>query len=332
MLKVLALVIFVWGCNAWAEESLLINKLTDKNARQKRLLFYDGEGQLVNTYGNSLYHYGRNEQENLFHWTFLNNFLSPIFPTAIGRTSIAYMVPVSDAVVQQINKDPVYQNKLLILTYKDPLVEVNPLCSGRRAQIPSTNLCSNFLNCWDGWAFEQECPAGLMFSTEGYCDYPQNVNCNNRKVKEPVSPMCSKEFEAFRNKVDCSEFFVCVNSLPVRFKCPADLAYSEVLGICDYPGRVACNFTQLITPSAPSSVQTTQLFTEATSTITPSESSTTAASTAAPISNQNRDKNMVINKYEYNTQSWSSTHVAVSRQDAIRQLQLGKIAQISVDN
>ncbi|XP_045760436.1 uncharacterized protein LOC123864204 [Maniola jurtina] len=331
MLKVFALVVFVWGlCGAWADENLLLNKLTEKSSRQKRLLFYDGQGQLVNTYGNSLYHYGQNEQENLFHWSFLNNFLSPIFPTALGRTSIAYMVPVSDAVIEQFHKDPVYQNKLLILTYKDPLVEVNPLCSGRRAQIPSPNLCSNFLNCWDGWAFEQECPAGLLFSNEGYCDYPQNVNCNNRKVKEPLNPTCSKEFEAFRNKVDCSEFFVCVNSLPVRFKCPADLAYSEILGICDYPSRVSCNITQLNTSNAPTSVQTTQISTEATSTTASSAASSTS-STAAPVLTLDGDKNMVINKLEYNTQSWSSTHVAISRQDAIRQLQLGKIAQISVD-
>ncbi|XP_023951160.2 uncharacterized protein LOC112055329 [Bicyclus anynana] len=329
MLKLFALVIFVWGCGAWAD-SMLLNKLTEKSSRQKRLLFYDGQGQLINTYGNSLYRYGQNEQ-NLFHWSFLHNFISPLYPTALGRTSIAYMVPVSDAVIQQINKDPVYQNKLLILTYKDPLVEVNPLCAARRTQIPSPHLCSNFLNCWDGWAFEQECPAGLLFSNEGFCDYPHNVNCNNRKIKEPVNPICNKEFEAFRSKGNCSEFFVCVNNLPVRFKCPADLAYSEVLGICDYPSRVVCNVTQSNTSNAPSSVQTTQVFTEETPTATPSVASSTASPTAIPIPTPN-DKSMVINKLEYNTQSWSSTHVAVSRQDAIRQLQLGKIAQLNVDN
>lgn len=38
MLKVFALVIFAWGMCAWADESLLLNKLTEKSARQKRLL------------------------------------------------------------------------------------------------------------------------------------------------------------------------------------------------------------------------------------------------------------------------------------------------------
>lgn len=101
----------------------------------------------------------------------------------MGRTSIAYMVPVSDAVIQQFNKDPVYQNKILVLEHKDPIIEINPLCAGKRAQIPSPKMCNNFLNCWDGWAFEQECPAGLVFSNEGFCDYRYNVDCKDRKLK-----------------------------------------------------------------------------------------------------------------------------------------------------
>ncbi|OWR52984.1 hypothetical protein KGM_202389 [Danaus plexippus plexippus] len=58
-------------------------------------------------------------------------------------------------------------------------------------------------------------------------------------------------------------------------------------------------------------------------------SSTSPVSTMAPTSTSSvpTDQN-VINKMEYNMHSWTSTHVAISRQDAIRQLQLEKIAQV----
>lgn len=92
------------------------------------------------------------------------------------------MIPVSDAVVQEINRDPVYQNKILYLTHLDPLVQANPLCNGKRTQIPSPTLCNNYINCWDGWGFEQECPAGLLFSNAGFCDYPNAVDCESRKL------------------------------------------------------------------------------------------------------------------------------------------------------
>ncbi|XP_026484503.2 uncharacterized protein LOC113392336 [Vanessa tameamea] len=328
-MKILTLIVFAYAaCGARSEASPFLNKLTEKSARQKRLLFYDEQGRLVKTYGNPLYHIGQNDQDNLFYWSFLNTFLSPIFPTNLGKTSIAYMVPVSDAVIQKINKDPIYQNKLFILTYRDPIVEVNPLCAGKRAQIPSPNLCNNFLNCWDGWAFEQECPTGLVFSNEGFCDYPYNVDCRDRKLKDPRPP-CSKDFEAFSNEADCNEFFVCVSGLPVRFKCPADLVYSENLGVCDYKSRVQCNVT-FETTKTPSITQMTPSSSEASSIIQNVPDFTAPAipsSTTVPT-----DKKVVLNKMEYNTQIWSSTHVAFSRQDAIRQLELSRMDRGNEDN
>ncbi|KOB67687.1 DNA-directed RNA polymerase II subunit RPB1 [Operophtera brumata] len=66
------------------------------------------------------------------------------------------------------------------------VVEPNPLCEGKRTQVPSPSFCNNFLNCWDGWAVEQECPIGLLFSNKGYCDYADTVNCHNRKVNGEV--------------------------------------------------------------------------------------------------------------------------------------------------
>lgn len=55
----------------------------------------------------------------------------------------------------------------------------NTRCVTLRGQFPS-DACHTFLNCWGGVATEQACPDGLLFSTKGYCDYPENVNCAGR--------------------------------------------------------------------------------------------------------------------------------------------------------
>ncbi|XP_045510638.1 uncharacterized protein LOC123705716 [Colias croceus] len=296
-----------------AELNPLLEKLT--NGRQKRLLFFDEQGTLVKTYSNP-YQYGNSiEEKNPLLLNFLNPFYSVLQPNLFGST-IAYAIPVSEAVLHQIHIDPLYHNKLIILSTHHPVVESSPLCAGRRTQIPSPKLCSNFLNCWDGWAFEQECPAGLLFSKEGYCDYAYNVDCSSRLMKEP-QPACNKDFEAFKNNANCNEFFVCVHRYPVRFQCPADLAYNEELGVCDYPSKVNC--TTHISAEVPTTAPI-----ELTTVPTSNELNIPASTTTSTP-----DKNMVISHTEFNSHSWKSLQVAMSRQEAIKQLQLGQIAHIN---
>lgn len=50
------------------------------------------------------------------------------------------------------------------------------LCLTPRGQFPGTT-CKKYVNCWDDIVVEQECPEELLFSSKGYCDYPQNVEC-----------------------------------------------------------------------------------------------------------------------------------------------------------
>ncbi|CAH0600755.1 unnamed protein product [Chrysodeixis includens] len=216
--------------------------------RQKRLLFYDENGNLVKTYSSPYPNnpYLQNLRLNAGHLPYYGSFLNPFFGFIKDFGNIFTLtIPVSNEVIQQIQKDPDYHNKLMITPTKDPVIEPNALCEGRRTQIPSPSLCNNYLNCWDGWAVEQECPTGLLFSNLGYCDYSDNVNCESRKLIQPppTQPQCKKDFEAFRNAFDCNEFFICVGRQPVKFKCPADLAYNQFLGVCDYPTRVDCSST-----------------------------------------------------------------------------------------
>ncbi|XP_063394104.1 uncharacterized protein LOC134679162 [Cydia fagiglandana] len=287
------------------------NPLLEKTAngnRHKRLLFYDEQGNLIQTYNNPLRDFPEQMEKFPFFGSFFQpfyNFIRPI--QSFGRPT-TYMIPVSDEVIHQIAQDPIMQNKLLLLP-RDPVVEQNDLCLGKRAQIPSPKLCSVFLNCWDGFAFEQECPSGLLFSSEGYCDYPQRVDCNNRRIIERPAPApirCASEFEAFRSEWSCGEFFVCVNRLPVRFQCPNELVFNTELGICDYPARVNCSAS--VNLSGAAEVQS-----------------------PAPGGTASTDgKTVLLKSSIYNTQSWSShSHVALSRQDAVRQLQLGRIANVN---
>ncbi|KAI8429574.1 hypothetical protein MSG28_000188 [Choristoneura fumiferana] len=273
--------------------------------------FYDEQGNLVQTYNNPLHDFPEQMEKIPFFGSLfqpLYNFVRPA--SSFSVRPMTYMIPVSDEVIHQIASDPLMQNKL-ILPARDAVIEMNSLCSGKRAQIPSPKLCNAFLNCWDGWAVEQECPNGLLFSVEGYCDYPQRVDCNNRRTNDKPAPQprCASDFEAFRSDSSCSEFFVCVNRQPVRFLCPADLAFNQDLGICDYPDRVNCS----IPASAP----------QTTAAPAPAAPASTSDATPPPDT-----KTVLMRSSVYNTQSWS-THVAMSRQDAIRQLQLGRIANVN---
>lgn len=90
---------------------------------------------------------------------------------------------------------------------------------------------------------EQECPAGLAFSEEGYCDYPYNVDCGSRTTDKPAplgEASCPTAYGTYRSDKNCSAFVVCVASTPYLFNCPEGLDFNDELGVCDYPYRVDC--------------------------------------------------------------------------------------------
>ncbi|KAL1453206.1 hypothetical protein WDU94_007371, partial [Cyamophila willieti] len=124
-------------------------------------------------------------------------------------------------------------------------------CASPRGQYPSPNSCSNYINCWDDVAIEQECPAGLVFG-ETSCDYPQNVDCGDRPVTTPVSAgsdgsnssngtsECPSNFGTFKSNKNCGAFVVCVAGEAYEFSCPGGTNYNDHLKVCDYPYRVDC--------------------------------------------------------------------------------------------
>ncbi|XP_004928626.1 uncharacterized protein LOC101740462 [Bombyx mori] len=405
MIKVLSFVLLmIFGsCSSQAD------------GRQKRLLFYDEDGNLVKTYTNP---YLRDLALHADKLPLYGNFLNPFFAfirTSHSSSLPAFAIPVSNEIIQKIEYDPLYQQELIINPKKDPAIVSNPVCEGKRAQVQSPLTCNSFLNCWDGWSFEQDCPKGLMFSGDGYCDYAENVDCNIRTPSKPQipqlpqpepqpikpaqpqippipqtispsppqppciqalpptllppaplppakpaqpqspatgpplqtveplppqqqpahqhpqppqpqvpqpqppqlqpllepQPKCGQDFETFRSQFNCNVFFVCVNRQPVKFYCPADLAYSQILGVCDYPDRVECGKALLITTA---------------STAPPQQTTTPLIMSSSPLypelPKQEDSPIFLFENSNYNSQSWSTTNIAMSRSDAIRQVLL----------
>ena len=42
------------------------------------------------------------------------------------------------------------------------------------------------------------------------------------------------------NPVDCSKYYVCVNSEPIEMNCPEGLWFNTELNVCDFSENVAC--------------------------------------------------------------------------------------------
>ncbi|XP_060810688.1 uncharacterized protein LOC106129314 [Amyelois transitella] len=304
-----------------------------KNNRQKKFLFYDEGGRMVNIFSNPyLQNFFLNAGNLPLFWNFLNPFFNYLRPISISGTSACFMIPVSEQVIQDISNDPVYENNL-ILPQKQPVIEPNALCSGKRGSFASPKSCSSFLNCWDGWAFEQQCPEGLMFSGAGFCDYSDNVDCKNRLKPVPTN-LCRQDFQTFRNKANCNEFFVCVGKQPVKFQCPADLAYNETLGVCDYRNQVNCAPTLPDAPSLPNVETAPAPAPPASSTNTPAQRPTfypTAPPSNPPPASPEIPllkpapkpyfgSDFIFSNSIFKQESLLASHKATSREDAINQL------------
>ncbi|XP_059054161.1 uncharacterized protein LOC131848357 [Achroia grisella] len=292
---------------------------TSETNRQKRFLFYDEDGHLVNAYGNSLL---RNLFLNAGNFPFFSALFNPFFnylrPLNIGGVPACYMIPVSDRVIQNINKNPANQNKLII-SRNEPIIEPNAFCAGKRGSFSSPKSCRSFLDCWDGWAFQQECPEGLLFSNAGLCDYADNVDCKNRMIPSSVQTSCNRDFQSYRNQYNCNEFFVCVSRQPIKFKCPANLAYNERLGVCDYADNVNCRIYQADLP-VELPVDATPPALPVSPTVPSSNVDPTVPALPTLAPSKEVGNTFIIRNSIFNSESLIAGHEASSREDAIRQL------------
>ncbi|XP_044258604.1 probable chitinase 10 [Tribolium madens] len=122
-------------------------------------------------------------------------------------------------------------------------------CLKPRGQFRS-DTCNKFVNCWDDVVIEQECPKGLLFSNNGYCDYPNNVNCGsttNPEIRNDIKSECPLEFGTFRDRQNCSNYFTCIGGkIVANYTCPSGFNFNDNIGVCDYEDRVDCSKEPLI--------------------------------------------------------------------------------------
>ncbi|XP_043488559.1 probable chitinase 10 [Polistes fuscatus] len=159
-----------------------------------------------------------------------------------------------------------------------PLPPLPPGCLTSRGQFSSPKSCANYLNCWDDAVVEQTCPNGLLFNDfSNVCDFDYNVNCGSRPLPTPKPPLppgskfCPDPYGRYRSSTNCSEFYVCLASKPIKFGCPQGLVYNDELGVCDYVRNVDCKGSATPKPQPQSQ---------------PQSSTTQSWSTASPVSVQ----------------------------------------------
>ncbi|XP_063232132.1 basic salivary proline-rich protein 1-like [Bacillus rossius redtenbacheri] len=144
----------------------------------------------------------------------------------------------------------------------EQLEELKKSCTAPRGQFPHATACHKYVNCWDDVAIEEACPGGLLFGDKGYCDYPFNVDCGERKIEKPVplseNAECPTAYGRHRSSEACNIFYVCLGSQPVKFECPDTLAYNPELHICDYPYRVDCEGLPIVPVNSSSEEETSE--------------------------------------------------------------------------
>ncbi|KAJ8981606.1 hypothetical protein NQ317_011885, partial [Molorchus minor] len=119
-------------------------------------------------------------------------------------------------------------------------------CLKTRGVFPST-VCNRFVHCWDGGFEERECPEGFLFSTRGYCDSAENVDCsgrtpNSNKIEDSPNQECPLETGTFRDTNKCNAFYTCLfGKIVARYTCPEGLNFNDNIGVCDYANRVDCS-------------------------------------------------------------------------------------------
>ncbi|XP_055610304.1 probable chitinase 10 [Uranotaenia lowii] len=162
--------------------------------------------------------------------------------------------------------------------------------------------CHKYLTCNWGELVEQQCTPGLLWNDNAkYCDYPENVNCNDQSGSTSVpstssSPVpsstvevtsttsaqssttvpekkCPEQFDpdhqVFLEHEDCDKFYICTwNGQAVEKVCPSGLHWNQLFNICDWPVNVGCSSSPSVSPSTPSFPSTTPA---STSSAAPSE-------------------------------------------------------------
>lgn len=108
--------------------------------------------------------------------------------------------------------------------------------------------CNKYYSCFNGYAYLQQCPNNLHWSTLTYrCDYPSIANCQLSALPIPADPQIPSTSTLIPSLVgevvyqaqpnDCSKYFKCQ-----AWACPTNYHWNALTEKCDFPHKARCPF------------------------------------------------------------------------------------------
>jgi len=121
-------------------------------------------------------------------------------------------------------------------------------CKGRNVKDAAhESSCDLYYDCYEGQGFMQTCPNGLAYNRDGRfgligrCDYPHNVDCQERPERNPPQSTehCDWLYGIFGHETSCTRYWTCWNGTATEQFCIGGLLYNEETHACDWPQNVA---------------------------------------------------------------------------------------------
>ncbi|XP_044764344.1 uncharacterized protein LOC123320918 [Coccinella septempunctata] len=142
----------------------------------------------------------------------------------------------------------------VIVRVKKQLQTYEKCPPGMTGQLVYSLSCNQFLNCWKGRTFIQNCAPGTLFNPDTLsCDFPEKVRCitgPRRTIYEEPShtlyprqlqPKCPEDFSGrIPNYGNCSKFIVCMQGKAMAQICPPGTLFDTNRNVCDFPKIAKC--------------------------------------------------------------------------------------------
>lgn len=113
------------------------------------------------------------------------------------------------------------------------LTNVYPCPHSGTTRLAHASSCSQFVQCVNGVAVEEECADGLFFSAESQqCTTPQLANCGVERKPCPAwtDPADLVYLTDGRN---CNNYFLCFDGQPQSMQCASGLTFNSNTNKCD---------------------------------------------------------------------------------------------------
>ncbi|XP_045465990.1 uncharacterized protein LOC123674890 [Harmonia axyridis] len=182
-----------------------------------------------------------------------------IYESTTRRTYPVFQIHTEEPSTNQ-NVNQYQQNvkpQKVIIRVKKQLQMYDKCPPGETGLLVYSFSCHQFLNCWKGRTFVQNCAPGTLFNPDTLsCDFPEKVRCISgprRTIFEippsfshtvntrHLQPNCPEDFSGrIPNYANCSKFVVCIQGKPMHQICPTGTLFDINRNVCDFPKIANC--------------------------------------------------------------------------------------------